>query len=308
LRPALGILMDEFVGEKKEFIARDILTPFGVEIVNGQYPVIPLEALLEIPDTSRAPRSAYGRGDWEFEMDTFDCSENGIEEPVDDVEAEMFDSYFAAEEVAARIAMGVVLRNHEIRVSNMLFNDANFTPHALGTAWSDHATSTPMSDVKTAILAVHNACGLVPDTLVVSLQVYYHLSENQSIIDRIKYSAKNLEAANISREALAKALGVERILVGEAMRNTAKKGQAASLAQIWSDDYAMLCVTADEDEMDLRAPCIGRTFQWTKDVPENIVVESYREPQVRATIIRCREFCDEDVMFPACAHLFTNVV
>ena len=48
---------------------------------SAQYPVIPAEAILEVGDTLRAPRSAYARGDWEFEWADYTCKENGWEEP-----------------------------------------------------------------------------------------------------------------------------------------------------------------------------------------------------------------------------------
>ena len=89
------------------------------------------------------------------------------------------------------------------------------------------------------------------------------------------------------------------------MYNTAKKGQAASLSGLWDKEYAMLCVT--NANADLKAPCVGRTFKWVADAPENTMVESYREEAIRSTVIRCRQHTDEEIILTAAAYLFDNV-
>jgi hypothetical protein len=58
---------------------------------------------------------------------------------------------------------------------------------------------------------------------------------------------------------------------------------------------------------DLREPCIGRTFLWTADSPQNIVTESYREEQTRSDIYRVRQYTDEAFVFTGAGYLLSNI-
>lgn len=309
LRPALSICMQEFLEQQDEFIGLKIYTPFGVENDHAEYPVVTIEALLRVPETRRGSRADYPRGDWEFETDTYDTRENGWEEPVSDVEAEQYSVHFEAEEIAAKIGHGIILRNQEKRVADALFNAGNFTPHAVTDEWdhNHYSDATPMADVLAGRFVIHDACGAEPNTLIVTLSTFHHLGLMNEIIDKLKYTYTPFFWGENGRKLLADAFGLEQILVGKAMRNTAKKGQAAVLTQIWNDEYAMLCVTAAEGEKDIMAPAIGRTFHWTKDVPENILVESYREESKRSTIIRSRQHTDEKLILTAAGYLLSNI-
>jgi len=306
-RPELGVLAMEYLEKQAEFLGIQILPYFDVEERSAEYPLIPAEAMLNVPDTRRAPRGAYQRDDWEFENDTYDCVENGWEEPVDDVEAKLYARFFDAEEIATQRAMGIILRVQEKRVSDMLFNATNFTAHAITNEWdSNHYTdAAPITDVKAGRKAIHDACGIEPDTLIIGYGTFQHLGLINQIVDRLKYTNAEVKRGDIPAALLATAFNVDRILVGKGRYNSAKKGQAAVLADIWDDEYAMLCIT--NANRDLKKPCIGRTFRWTADCPDNVLVESYREEQTRSEIIRARQHTDEEILLTAAAYLLSNI-
>ena len=306
-RPDLQSTAMEYLERQDEFIGTKILPFFDVEEQSGEYPVIPVEALLNVPDTKRAPRGNYARDDWEFENDTFDCVEHGWEEPVDDVEEKLYARFFDAEEIATNRALGTILRVQEKRVADMLFNAGNFTAHAITNEWdSNHySDAIPIGDVKTGRKAIHDACGLEPNTLIIAYNTFLHLGLMDQIVDRLKYTHAEVKRGDIPAELLATAFGVERVIVGKGRYNSAKKGQTAVLADIWDDEYAMLCVTSSVN--DIKTPCVGRTFRWTKDCPQNVMVESYREEQKRSDIIRARQHTDEEIILTAAAYLLSNI-
>ena len=60
--------------------------------------------------------------------------------------------------------------------------------------------------------------------------------------------------------------------------------------------------------MDLEEPCIGRTFRWTAENPDDEpVVEEYREEQIRGNVYRVRHDVTEKYVFTACAMVLTNI-
>lgn len=304
-RPELKAIALEYLEAQADFIGIDILPYFDVQQQSGTYPVLPVEALLNIPNTKRAPRGNYGRDDWEFENDNFDCVENGWEEPVDDVEEKLFRRFFDAEEIAMMRAVGIILRVQEKRIADMLFNANNFTPVSVTAEWDTGATATPIKDCKAGRKAVHDACGLEPDTLIIAYDTFLDLGICDEIVDRIKFTNPDVKRGDIAPSLLAQALGVNRVSVGKGMYNTAKKGQTAVLSQLWNHEYAMLCVT--NANRDLKKPCVGRTFKWVADAPENTMVESYREEAIRSTVIRVRQHTDEEIILSVAAYLMDNI-
>jgi hypothetical protein len=304
LRPELMTLMTEFVEVQEDFIATKVFPIFQTDEKEADFPFLPVEALLDMPSTIRAPRSNYPRGDYEFKADNFSCVEHGWEEPVDEVEARLYAKFFDAEEVAARRATGIILRNQEKRVADMLFNEGNFTVHNVTKSWNDKADSTPIEDVNAGKQAIHDALGVRANCLVLTYPAVLALSVCEEIIDRVQ-SDITVEG-ELDAKALAKIFLVDQILVAGGRYNTANAGQDAVLGDIWSSAYAMLCrISSDRD---LRVPQIGRTFLWTGDSPENIIVESYEEKQKRSMIIRCRQHTDENILNEVAGYLLGNII
>jgi len=105
---------------------------------------------------------------------------------------------------------------------------------------------------------------------------------------------------------VARVLDLDRLIIGGGAKNTANKGLAASISQIWSDEYAMLAVVAND--ADIRTPCIGRTFHFSADGSDPTgFLETYRDETVRSDIARCRHDVDEVVLYPEAGHLLSNV-
>jgi len=168
-RPDLGMLAYEYnaTASQRGFIGTLAMPAFFVPEQTADYPVIPIEALLKLPDTKRAPRANYNRGDYEFETDTYACIENGWEEPLDDVERRLYARLFDAEMVAVQRAIDIILRVQEKRISALLFNTGNFSSTGVATEWST-ITSTPYADVIAGKQSMRANGGLEPNSLIMS--------------------------------------------------------------------------------------------------------------------------------------------
>ena len=123
-RPDLGAIAYEYMleADQRGFIALLLLPIFEVMQQSAQYPIIPLESLLKLEETSRAARGKYNRSDYKFDFGNYSCKENGWEEVVDDREAALYARYFDAEEVATKRAIDIILRGQEARVAAKVFN------------------------------------------------------------------------------------------------------------------------------------------------------------------------------------------
>ena len=310
-RPDLGAIAYEYSEAASElgYIAGELMPIFETTLQTGTYPVIPLEAFLKIQETERAPRGNYNRSDYQFKDGSYVCKDRGWEELLDDSEAAMYRRFFDAEEVAAKRAVDVILRSREYRVAAKLMNTSNITGTSnVSIAWNTSATATPRKDVTTAKTAMRAASGLAPNVLAMAKAVFDAVMLTKEIMDAFRYTNPiEVGGEEAQRRLLAQYFGVDRILVGNAIKDGAKKGQSAVIADIWDDEYVLLAKVSTGGP-DLREPCIGRTFLWTEDSPNMLVTEQYREEKARSTVYRVRNNVDEAFIFQKAGYLLGNII
>jgi len=268
--------------------------------------------LLQQRLSRRAPGAGYGRGTFTFEPATYATEEHGVEEVVDDREAKMYREYFDAEQIATMRAFSAVLRNAEQRAADLIFNATTWTGASLTTTitheWDDAVNCVPVTDVEAAVRKIYDGRGLWANALVINRKVFRNLRNSAQIIDRINSEGAGnaSKASDVTTEMLARVFDLEFVIVAGTSKNNAKEGQAASPAQIWSDEYAMVCKVATS--ADMREPCIGRTFHWSDDGSSiGGTVETYREEAVRGDVVRVRHDVDEVVLYPQAGHLLSNI-
>lgn len=321
-RPDLGVVAMEYLEtEAMANIGLKIMPVFPTDLQSSGFPVIPGKALLSLPDTARAPRGSYQRGDWEYEEGKYSCSENGWEEPIDDSERKLFEQRAPGmgDFIATRRALGIITRAQEKRIANKLFNSTNFTAHAVVNEWDDSPNATPITDVKLAKLAFRDQCGMLPNALVISYSTLEDLKRCAQIIDLLKYTFPGLDIANLGAAELARIFGIAQVLVGGAVYDANGRGLAVDVTDIWDHEYAAL-VRIATGRVDILEPCVGRTFVWRADSSENPIVEQYRDEEIRSDIFRVRHNSDECLLRSVdgtgttvtniaakCVYLFSNI-
>jgi len=313
LRPDLAGSFEEFnlAMDRQGYIGTRVLIPVEVMKPSGKFGKITVEALLKERDTARAPGAGYSRGNWQFTDASFVCEEHGAEEPVDDREAQMYAEYFDAETVSAERALHAVLMNQEKRIAALIFNTTTWTGAALtttvATPWSTFATAVPVDNVLAAKRRVWDGCGLWPNALVLTRRKFQDLQQCAQIVDRVKYSGLyDPLTRGITPALIAQALDLDFILVAGGAKDTAKEGQAATFASIWTDTMAQVARVAIS--ADIREPCVGRVFHWSEDGSTiGGTVESYRDETIRGDVVRVRHDVDEIVTYKEAAHLLQGL-
>ena len=313
LRPDLASFLEyDLESDRLGYVATKVFPVVEVASQAGVFGIIPVEQLLQARDTNRAPGSGYNRGNFTFTTSTFACEEHGAEEPVDDRQAKMYREYFDAEQVSTMRAFSAVLRNAEQRVADAVFNTTTWTGASLTTGitneWDDIAAAVPITDVDAAVKKVYDNSGLWANALIVNQKVFRNLRRCAQVIDAIESAGAGdaSKQSDITAELLAQVFGLDMVIVAGASKNSAKEGQAVSPGQIWSDEYAMVCRVATSSDM--AEPCVGRIFHWSEDGSSmGGTVESYRDENIRANIIRVRHDVDELVLYPQAGHLLSNI-
>ncbi len=136
-----------------------------------------------------------------------------------------------------------------------------------------HADSTPLADALVARGTIRDAIGHAPNIAIMSGKVADNLSYHAAILDALGY--KDNRAGTLSYEELARALKVDRVLVGEAVYNAAKEGQADDIQPVWGGDlvYAYVNRTAGKQMktlgFDISSKTRGRRVvqKWAETTP-----------------------------------------
>lgn len=314
LRPDLGGSMMEFdlAANRNGFIGTRVAPIFNVARASGAYGKIPIEQLLQSPDTERAPGSGYNRGKFTFSPMTFTTREHGVEEPIDDNEAAIYADYLDAEMVAAERARHAVLLGLELRIAALIFNASTWTGASLTTnvtnEWDDATNATPITDVEAAVRKVYGNSGIWPNAIVMSRTVFRNLRNCDEIIERIQSAGAGsaTKPTDITPAMIAQCFDLEEVIIGGASKNTANPGQAATLAQCWDNEYAMVCHI--DRSNDIKRPTIARTWHYTGDgSSEEGTMETYRDETIRGDVVRCRMQTGEAVIYTELGHLLGNI-
>lgn len=294
LRPDIAAALREFdiPGATSKFIGETILPIWRSGRKNGEYGVWERENVLLTPETLRTPGTGYNRLDTRIDSRTFLCEDRGLETPVDDSQERQYGSYLSILQAAARSRFFQMQMDHERRAAALI---ASITQSGQVTiSWATIATATVLDDVDAMADSITDNSGAAKEdlSLIVSRQDFRYMRDNKLILDRIKFTNPGVSSANMTADVLAGLFGIKEIIVGSPAYNTAQKGAAISLSQVWPTGVAYLALLTTENAP-LDTPCIGRTILWTEDSPTFPLVETYRDESVRSEIVRVRMHTDE---------------
>lgn len=302
-RADLGEAMWEYALSPDQYIGTQALALTPVPRRSATFSKASRASILRDRNVKRSSGAGYNRDYLQYTDDTYTCLEYGYEELLDDGDRAHFSSDFDAEADCAMNALHVVLREQERRIATALFNTSTWTGSTLFTdvsvVWAT-TTADVMTDILAAKEKVRTLTGMMPDTMILNHTNFNYLKNNDDMIGRVVYTQKADDTT--MGNALAGVLGLKRILVGDAVRNSAIEGAAFASANVWSSSYVMLAVTCTPGPLN-RNPGVGRTMVWTGDGAGNVQVEQYRDEARRSDVFRVRQYVAEEIIDASYAHL-----
>lgn len=259
------------------FISRGIFPVVRVAKASDKYFTFTKDFWFRDEAEVRAAGAEFPRGGYAISTATYSTDQYAFEKAVPD-EVRMNADNPLAPDTEATLFVAERLRLKEERQFAADF----FTTSVWGTdktlsgtsQWSDGANSDPVGDIDTGKSTIAQNTGRDPNVLVMGRQVFDQLRQHPDILDRIKYVQKGITTIDV----LASVFGVEQILVGNAIRNTAAEGVTFSGSFIWGKNALLLYVPASAG---LMVPSAGYTFVW-----EDMRIETYRDERVRSDVVR----------------------
>lgn len=166
-----------------------------------------------------------------YSIDTYGLSGLVTEDDYSNVEEP-----FQAEQDEVIGLSNLIWLNKENALASALTSTSIITQNTtlVGTQqFSDYSNSDPIGVFKTARETVYNGCGLPPNSALMSWEVANTLAYSPQILDSLGYAYNR--AGQLSEAELAKAMGVEKLLIAKSKYNSSKEGQTDVLASVWGD-------------------------------------------------------------------------
>ena len=135
---------------------------------------------------------------------------------------------------AVEFATDKVDLKKEIRVAELIIDGtwSSVAGEDAGGFWAASDNNTFLLDVRTRVETIRSNTGLKPNRLIIDHGTYNSLKEEATILDKIKYTQRGV----LTKELLAALLELDEVLIGEAIKNTAKETKAGTeftASNIW---------------------------------------------------------------------------
>ena len=147
--------------------------------------------------------------------------------------------------------------------------------------WSDLANSDPIQDIEEAKSDILSTTGYEANKLVLGYDVYKTLRNHPDIIDRVKYTGRDVP----DTQYLAQLFGLDEVLVAKSVKNTASEGQTGAFSFTFGKS-ALLVHSAPNPG--LLMPSAGYSFQWrgvSEGLGLTVGTKQYRLEQNAATYV-----------------------
>jgi hypothetical protein len=278
------------------FIGSEVMPVFSSDVRSGAYLKLNLGDSEALNDDALkiAAGAGYPRTSRRFTSDSFDAIEYGLEEVLPDSNRRDLDRFFDTEVNIASMLLRQIQVSHEARVASAAFAANGLTAISASAAYTDaNITSFDVpGDVAQAKLELAKY-GVLANTLIMSMPVFERIRRSAKVQNQFFGIVPSDQSRLLSEGEVAAAVGVDRVLVGRAPKNTAAKGQTYAGGFIWSNTYMALANTVGGE---FSGGGFGRTIVWAADSPVPFVSETYRDEARRADVLRVRQNSAEKVI------------
>jgi len=244
----------------------------------------------------RAPGTVGPLVEYSVTTGTYSCMPIAAGKVVPDEVAENADNPLRPRQEAVEFATDKVMLYAEKEVADNVFGSSVWSGSSTPSPnWSDHA-SDPCQDVDNARESVVSTIGREPNVMVIGRQVWTDLKNHPDLLDKIKYTA----TGRLTPQLLADLFEIERLLIGNAIYDTADEGATSSLSFVWGKHAFLGYVPSSPG---LMTPAAGYLFTW-----KNRVVERYRLDKEKSDLVRVEWHYDDKVTASDAGYLLKSVV
>jgi len=238
---ALEALTLKIINDKTAFVADQVFTPVYVEGEKDNFKVYQYDGReLRDIDSASDSKSEANRIDYGVFSVSRKTTLHKLKGDVDPRDEKTFDGAVAdvSADTADSISSHLLIRRERAFVT-LATTAANY-PAALTKSLVDASTRLTdaggdiEAEAEIAHTAVRSSCGAKANAAVISWTGLKKLIRSPSVVARVKYAGEGNKAAQI--DTIRNLLGVDELIVSEAVYNSAAEGAARAIADVWGDD------------------------------------------------------------------------
>lgn len=291
----------------KGFVARQLLPTISTSTLSAQYPIFTKEYWFQNDVDNRiTDRTPTKEIDFEWSMDTYLCEEYGLKVGWTDLEAAQANGALRLQQNKTDLLTHRMELAHEIRVAALLRKTSNNGGLNLGTApainW-DQATAVIEDDIKAGVLAMYDATGLLPDTIVIPYKVAYAMALQEDIraILRADTTGQGVPYLTLGSRIIPAVIHGMRVLIPQGPQvDSGRGGTAGTITEIWGDHVRLLYT---DPSTPYGQPAVAYLFQLSGKR-----VTRWRTVDPDVNYVREYEAYDLKVVAPDCGYEIASVL
>jgi len=300
--PIFTKMMISYMNDEMSFVATNAAPVVPVNEESGTYFTFSSKYWFKDQLERRAYGDTFARAGYDLGSDTYKTLHWGLEHPIP------VEHQATSQTPASLTTLGIewlgtqsLMRKEEAFATDFMTTSVWTTDDTTAQDWD--TTGNPINDVRTAKRTIRQALGVPGNAAVMGEIVYDALHTNAEILGMVQYTESLTEDR---RDALmASVLGLDYLLVGRAVRNTANLGQSASLSPFIDDDCLVCIIKPGADMMTVSSM---KTFTWAPGGGQG-EISTYNEPQSRnSTILQHVEQWDQKLITADGGYFFSDIV
>lgn len=303
-----------------EFVGHQLYPFVPVTKRSNKYPIYGKEMFNNLNDR-RSPGAEAKKSRWSLSSGTYFADGHALKDYVAREDQENQDKPPLDILADSTIVLtNQIALNREINIAAQLVTDmtgAN-TVSLSSIKWDNNAND-PIAKLRAGIDTIAKRIGRLPNTLVLSRPVFTAIINNTNVLSLLT-GVSNLADANITALKIAQLLGLDKVVVANAIKNTANQGQTASLDWVWGKTAVLAYI---DPAPGLRTLSLGATFRWTnaltalggpKEVAEAVpgagaqFVERYYWQPNKADVVEVHDYYDLKTVAADAGILYTSAI
>lgn len=248
------------------FVADKVFPPIPVQKQSDQFFIYTRDDFNRDSMKKRADNTESEGDGWTLSTDSYFAHVWALHKDTGDQVAANADEQVELDFATTQFLVGKALLRKEISFATDFFTSGVWsTDKQFGSGageslpWDDDG-ATPLKNVSDARIVMKEETGFKPNTLVLGARVWESLKLCPDILDRLKYGQTSGKPAEVTLQVIAGLFEIDRILVMDAIQNTANQGATESNSFI-GGNHGLLVYTPPAPGR--FTPSAGYTFGWT---------------------------------------------
>jgi hypothetical protein len=192
-----------------------------------------------VPDTRVGRKSKPNEVEFSATEETASTEDYGLDDPIPNKDIDNAPENYDPLGRSTEQLTNIILLGREVRAASLVFNSANYgANNKVALSGTDQFTDQANSDPIAVIMDSLDTMIMRGNIMTIGRKAFSALARHPDILKAVHANSGDKGVA--SRQAIADLFELDEILVGEALVNTAKKGQAATLQRAWGGHISLM--------------------------------------------------------------------